>query len=372
MIVELPTEHDGVVEFRVHSTTADTTSLVWAKGENLVAPTTGDMGLTASLLPNMHRGEPLSVEGTVDSGLLESTEEIQAIFSTWDRTRHVEAPWYHRTPVEVQGVRPQTINSSGPGQVATFFTGGVDSFYTLLKHLDHIDAVVYVHGFDLSLQDLPRRREVTERLGLITKSLGVELLELESNLQAYGDEHGIGWPDYHGAALAAIAHLLNNRFGTVLIPATHTYSHMQGLGSHPLLDRLWSNSTLKIVHDGADATRMDKLRFLADHPIAREHLRVCWANLDPQRTYNCGRCEKCIRTGVAVRVAGLDGQFPTIISPSLKEVIQVPDIGRGIYWSMMRDELVASGANKKLRAALDLVIARRQLKVWKWTSRITP
>ena len=128
MIVELPTEHDGVVEFRVHSTTADTTSLVWAKGENLVAPTTGDMGLTASLLPNMHRGESLSVEGTVDSGLLESTEEIQAIFSTWDRTRHVEAPWYHRTPVEVQGVRPQTINSSGPGQVATFFTGGVDSF----------------------------------------------------------------------------------------------------------------------------------------------------------------------------------------------------------------------------------------------------
>ena len=38
-----------------------------------------------------------------------------------------------------------------------------------------------------------------------------------------------------------------------------TYAHLGPLGSHPLLDPLWSSEDVELVHDGCEATRLDKL-----------------------------------------------------------------------------------------------------------------
>ena len=35
----------------------------------------------------------------------------------------------------------------------SFFSGGVDSTYTFLKHQDEISHVVYIHGFDFYFND---------------------------------------------------------------------------------------------------------------------------------------------------------------------------------------------------------------------------
>lgn len=344
---------------------------VEVRGPGLAEPHEGDAALVLALLPAMRRGEPLQIALPVDARLLDAVDVVQAIFTTWDRDLRPGARWYRRVPVDAHPAPPTApiVPAGAPPRrrTAAFFTGGVDSFHTAVAHRGELDLLVYVHGFDVALTDHRLRTEVSAHLRSAADDLGIELLELESDLQAFGDAHGVGWPDYHGAALAAVAHLLVDRVDRVLVPATHTYAHLEGLGSHPLVDPLWSSGRMEIVHHGADATRADKLRALAHEPAARRHLRVCWENRGG--AYNCGRCEKCIRTGAAVRVAGVEGAFPTIGAPSLTDVARVRATGRGSPWRELRDELAHTGANPRLRAAMDVVLVRHQLRRWSWTRR---
>ena len=107
--------------------------------------------------------------------------------------------------------------------------------------------------------------------------------------------------DLHGIALAAVAHVLAPAFGEVLVGATHSYGDMFPWGSNPLSDPMLSSDRVRLLHDGADADRVEKIIAVAESDVALRHLRVCWENRDG--TYNCGQCPKCIRSQVALRIA---------------------------------------------------------------------
>ncbi len=51
---------------------------------------------------------------------------------------------------------------------------------------------------------------------------------------------------------------------------------------------------MKVVHDGAAFTRVEKVAAIADWQTGCDNLRVCWQG--EHRGSNCGRCEKCQRT----------------------------------------------------------------------------
>ncbi len=327
----------------------------------------GNATLAATLLPAMRMGVDLTIDGPVSSRLLDGSRTIQDVFWTWDRTLRPADAWYRRIEVTASRTTAEPAPSLGRG-TAAFFTGGVDSFYTALVHREALDALVFVHGFDVPLGEAQLRAEVSRRIGRAAEMLGLPLIEIETDLRTLSDGTGVPWPDYHGAALATVALLLAPGFSRVLVPATHTYGHLEGLGSHPLIDPLWSTDEVTIVHDGADATRVDKLRALAQDPAARDHLRVCWEN--PDGAYNCGRCEKCVRTGAAIRIAGAEGQFPTVPPPSLRDVAATRVTGRGSEWHDLRAELVRTGANPRLQRAVDIALARHQLSRWSWTRRL--
>ena len=61
---------------------------------------------------------------------------------------------------------------------------------------------------------------------------------------------------------------------------------------------------------------MDKLRVIIQYPEAFSRLRVCWQNTG---NYNCGVCEKCVRTMLALRALGVDrcAMFSEILTPEL-------------------------------------------------------
>mgnify|MGYP005815298273 CR=1 FL=1 len=319
----------------------------------------GDAALAAGLLPAMVLGEDLHVEGTVSTRLLRQATTIQSIWSTWDRTLHPLVQTYRCVAVTAYATTSRRPEPSPTRGTACFFTLGVDSFHSAVAHREELDALVYVHGFDVPLSATSFRAEVSERLRDAAALLGLPLLEIETDLRALGDQTGVVWPEYHGAALATIALLLAPRFSRVLVPATHTYGHLEGLGSHPLLDPLWSTDEVEVVHDGADATRVDKVRAVAGEEAARRHLRVCWEN--PDGAYNCGRCEKCVRTGVAIRIAGVEGRFDTVPPPSLRTVATTLPTGRGSEWADLRDDLRRSEPSPRLGAAIALARARHRL-----------
>jgi len=61
-----------------------------------------------------------------------------------------------------------------------------------------------------------------------------------------------------------------------------------------------------LVHDGAEMRRPEKLPTIVECPSALAHLRVCAQDMNT----NCGRCEKCLRTMIPLRVLGVEGPFP--------------------------------------------------------------
>jgi len=250
--------------------------------------------VTSALLPCMVTGNDLVIDGPVSRKLLATVPVISDIYHGWHPyLRKVEL----RNAVPVERERPSN------GRVGLFFSGGVDSWYTLLKHRREITDLIFLHGFEIPLED----RRVYERAsGLIhrvAEGLAKSVVHVQTNLRPFLAGLGLRWGMLaHGPALVTVGHLLYPHFGRIFISASHTYAELAPWGSHPLLDPMWSTEGLEFVHDGAEATRIDKVRRLAESDLALETLRVC--SEGPAALPNCGRCEKCIRTMINLLVVG--------------------------------------------------------------------
>jgi hypothetical protein len=263
---------------------------IWYRvSKESVAPT-AETFLAAALLPAMKIGAGLHVADPISPRLLRALPKIQDILTTWDRT-------FQRVSIEAQ---PAGAQAEPPAcGVGCFFSGGVDSWYSVLKHREEISKLILVHGFDIPLENTILRERVSRAIRGTAAELRIPLIEVETNLHEFSRQH-LSWEFYHGAALASIALLLSPQFATVYVAASDTYALLVPWGSHPLLDPLWSTEGTEIVHDGCEATREEKLVSIAQSELALRSLRVCWENRD--REYNCGRCEKCLRTMAGLRI----------------------------------------------------------------------
>src|SRR5439155_14974464 len=98
----------------------------------------------------------------------------------------------------------------------------------------------------------------------------------------------------------------------VFIASSHNYGDMFPWGSHPILDPHWSTEAVQVHNDGCEAQRLDKLQLVIQSDVAMRHLRVCYSNkLD---RYNCNRCEKCLRTKIALYALGALDRSQTLDS----------------------------------------------------------
>lgn len=268
----------------------------------------------ALLLPSMRQGEDLIIEGTISTRLYHGLHAIMREVLTWDI-----------------GLRPIKIEAGAlvpdaprPLRSAAFFSGGVDSFYTYLKHsadpaeADRITSFILVNGFDISRRNTQLWDRARESVREVADAAGVELVLVRSNIQGLV-EPILLWDYSHGGCLAAVGLFLRGGFRQIYIPSTHSLAEQIPWGSNLALDGHWSTEGTTFVHDGTEATRLEKvISQIARSPLALEHLRVCFAN--EKGAYNCGRCDKCLRTMVNLYVAGAlekSGTFPTTIDPDL-------------------------------------------------------
>lgn len=317
----------------------------WGKEVSTVRA--ADALLTTSLLPAMRVGEPVVCAQPVSPRLLAAVDRAQDVICNWEE-RYPGWGIYQRVVVDAA---PRADAPLPPGRgTAAFFTAGADSFYTALRHRDEIDALVFVSGFDVALDDEALGARVTDGVRHAAAELGLPLVEVRTDVRAFADPFS-RWDHYHGAALAAVAHLLAPHFSRVYVPATQTYAFLAPLGSHPLLDPLWSSEDVELVHDGLEASRLDKLAVVASEPAARHWLRVCWENRNG--AYNCGRCEKCLRTMVALDALGeLDAftRVPHRISTLDIERVKLPDLTQ--TWAESLARLERSGHDPRVARAV--------------------
>ena len=351
IVTELPpVDRDAVSVVSVSIQIGGEKKEVWYRLPAGATAGSGDTILASTLFPAMRQKRPLQIGTPVSPRLLGNAPAIQELFRTWDpRSQEIAI---EATPRVIVG------SSSGHG-VGCFFTGGLDSFYTALKHKEEITHLVFVYGFDVSIHDLPLRAKVSKSLREVSVKLQKPLIEVETNLREFSDRY-VNWDFYHGAALAAVGHLLSSRFRKMFIAASRSYGDMIPLGSHPLLDPLWSTETMEFVHDGCEATRIEKAAAIASNDIALKHLRVCWENRNG--AYNCGRCEKCLRTMACLRTIGALERCSAFESPlNLKALadLEVEPIYRAHLENNL-EVLERSGADRELAAALRSCLSGRR------------
>ncbi len=197
----------------------------------------------------------------------------------------------------------------------TFFSGGVDSFYTVLKNqeasipsADRISHLLFIHGFDIPLDDLDLYKMCYRNIKSAAERLDKTLIPCSTNIKevicpGYVDLYA-DWSMCHGQLLASVALGIERLFGRLYISSSHKYSDLGPWGSHALIDPLYGTDTLNVIHDGCEASRVQKVMWqIAKSDIALDHLRVCWRNRFGK--YNCGICEKCNRTMVNLKIAGV-------------------------------------------------------------------
>ena len=300
---------------------------------------TGDPFLAAALLPAMAKGAPIEVEAglPVSPRFLRNTRRLQEIHHCWNPALGVVAVTAEEAPAA-------TVSEGA----FTFFSGGVDSICTFMKHRHVLTHAVFVHGFDFFGEQDAYQRAVRRNSGFV-EAFGKVLVPVETNFYPFGYHHNLSRVLTQGSVLGSIALLLG--LTRAFVPASSHYASLQPWGSHPLTDPLYSNEHVAVVHDGAELKRTERIASIAGHDAALAALTVCLENMN----VNCGRCVKCLRTMTTLEL--LDKHPPSFPWPlSFREI-------RRVDWSRERRLLqqnidLASRTEKK--ALLRLLRARQR------------
>ena len=228
--------------------------------------------------------------------------------------------WFKKTAniPAIEGKKQQTIaEPRTPERAACFFSGGIDSMATLrANHLNfpkehpwRIKDGLLVYGFEIYS---PESFEIVkEHLSKLARRISINLIPVYTNhylvFRKENGEHDFGfWThEYIGAALAAVAHSFAKRFTVVSIASSHNIPSLVPYGSNPLLDPNYSSCDLRIRYDNIRLARLEKTAMIAQWDDALQNLRVCdrIQQYKPDQ-FNCGKCEKCVRTMLALIVQG--------------------------------------------------------------------
>ena len=333
----------------------------------------GDPWLIALLPLAININESIAINCPVDPFLLENAHELLDAWRFW----HPNLP---KIQLDVStGQFKKQLNSRKRN--AQFFSGGVDSFYTALRHGPDdprkTDDLLFCWGFDVPLSNPDAMNRLKYSLRKSANKLDKKLIIAATNIR---ETHfgSIDWAHFsHGCAMASVALFLEPLFMRVLIPSSDGYFETDCYGSHAFTDHLFSTSNMHVIHDGSASTRQEKIDFVAQHPDAIEGLRVCWKTFSDT---NCGHCEKCIRTMIDLELCGVLSLIPTFshtgIDPSLIRRIYTTNKMNGIplYYKQMllRDEKLH---RDDLSSALKICLGRskiydRLFEILSWLKKI--
>ncbi len=322
----------------------------------------GSPFVVALTLVAMLARESLIVDAPVSARLLDHLPGVQDYYRAWYRGRideiKVDAP-------------PETL-APGPPTTACCFSGGVDSWYTLLRA--PADPPITVA---LTVGTLHNRFDGAERAARLAE---VERLAVGRGLRPVLVETNLV------EAVAGAVHQFRV-FGPTLISAglalgmqrlvLATSKSIRSLGmwnSHPLLDPHWSTERTEVVHHGIEASRIEKLATIANSDVPWSAVHVCLMG-----STNCGRCEKCIRTMVELHLVGVDPQeaFPRPLDALAVARCPLPK-SRRWFWEDIESELSRRANERDLRLLLavrslllrdDLAKERRKVRRWASTAR---
>ena len=181
---------------------------------------------------------------------------------------------------------------------------------------------------------------------------------------------GTSWEQGHGGALAALGHLLSEEVERLVIPSSFPYHDSKPWGSHWELDHLWSSRRLAVEHADATLRRDGKVRAIVNQKPVLRHLQVCSETRKAGPPGNCSKCEKCVRTMIALAMCGrlADCDVFDLRRPIEKRVDDLPIVKAHLV--SIYEELLAGIDDPRLRAAVKRLISHSQGRPKWWYRRV--
>jgi hypothetical protein len=317
----------------------------------------GNCFLVAGILPALEAGERrIVVDAEVCPRLVAGLETIMRLFRYW----------YRSGAIAIE--RPHLVSRyRGDGGAAAFLTGGIDSLATLRRnqlicprsHPESIRHLICLYGINFDSDDSPATfAAAIEALTVVAEESGAELIPVRTNARReLNPDLNFFRFKYHAALLAAAAHALGGRVTTTFIASSHDIPNLMAWGSHPLVDPHFSSADLRIYHDSVELSRLEKTRLVAGWDVGLQNIRVCPVNWPG---VNCGKCEKCLRTMLALAAVGaldrcssFDG---SLLTQASARGIQIVGDNQAAFYAELIDPLRAVG-RKDLADAVEFVLA---------------
>jgi len=268
------------------------------------------------ILLGWHLAADIHIE-YLDRNYIESLGKVQNIFKSW----------YPKLPFSKLNVKNPIKNSSKGNSYGMLFSGGLDSMTTYLRNKQYEPRLFHCITRDEYLKTDKRvLREFAERerrkihfiKSNINSIIHEKLLSSKFGVDWWGNiSHSI----VYTGLVAPFATLYG--INTLLIASSHTKEFKHPWGSHPLIDNEITWAGTKVIHDGYELSRQQKIRFISNECKNKNIYEILGSlSIVPDRCPNrsnpnssiCGKCitcaegkaEKCLRTIVGLTLEGID------------------------------------------------------------------
>lgn len=320
---------------------------IWFESADLELDPSLEAFGSALLVPALHAGRVLRIEGPCCPQWAANAHRLTDEFCRL---------WSPGSPRPI--IVPERTGSSGPHRrhsTALCFSGGVDAFHTLLTGGHRVDRLVYVVGYDVKLRERARGQAVAALAQHVASEMGCGCCVIRTNLRRHPIVRWAPWLHAFGGALAAVAHLLSSHGDRLLLSSDGLGFEHPEVGSRASTDCLFGSAKVDIGHESPTVTRLEKIRAIASEHLVQRHLRVCWKNVGALA--NCGRCEKCIRTMLALDAIGMLGRYQGFnCGRGLKDAIDGLERVDGVvdsFYRVLLDKGLSAGIDGAVRRLLE-------------------
>lgn len=210
---------------------------------------------------------------------------------------------------------------SNSGRSATFFSGGLDAWCTLVRHISETPDLILLWGADIPYTNETGWETLKGIVDETAKQLELNLITIKSSFRKIINEKTLDnafFPKLHDGWWHGVQH------GIALIGHSAPYNYIGGVcyqyiaasfspndtgvtcASYPSIDNYVKFFDCSVYHD-AFISRSQKTKEIVAYQRetgSKVKLHVCWKTTDGK---NCCKCEKCLRTIMGIL---LEGGYP--------------------------------------------------------------
>lgn len=205
-------------------------------------------------------------------------------------------------------------------RVASCFSGGIDSFSTMISRLDEKPDLVTIWGADVDFENENGWKVVKEFVESVSKEYGLKNVLIRASVRRFIDNsvleeqyHELLGGDWwlvmqHGIGLVGniAPYAYKYKLNKIYIPSTFTKDEDFVCASNPNIDNELKFGGTTVFHEGYQYTRQDKVKNICDFAKKNKKsikIRTCFKSLNGD---NCCKCPKCYMTLFAILSQGMD------------------------------------------------------------------